>query len=447
VTSEGEARAASDSWISGLAQHPLRDALTNEVHARPFEALRAPVRASHIAVLSGEEGAVGDRSHVARLCARYGAPPPPEGANYYSRDLGPFHLRWERHTEFSTYTFFQGGKFRAPFEDPVLSLVARDWLDDIPGETLVAIHLALESSGGDERTPEGISRLFDHYPVVASRVSGGAARVWTDFRVHDDGWSRVLLHDLNLREHAAGRVVQRLLEIETYRMMALLALPSASESVPRLAVLGKTLSEATARMETLADVEGEQALLVELSRLASEVEHLASSTSYRFGAARAYYALVGKRIEELREERIEGFQTIDEFMERRLAPAMRTCESVADRIQDLSRRVTRVGNLLRTRVNIELEHQNRNLLRSMDHRAGLQLRLQNLVEGLSVAAISYYVVGLIGVALEAFEGVGSAFDPSLARGISVLPVVLLVWFGIRRLRKAAFRKDSEPPVQ
>src|SRR3546814_18423991 len=59
------------------------------------------------------------------------------------------------------------------------------------------------------------------------------------------------------------------------------------------------------------------------------------------------------------------------------------------------------SNLLRTRVDIELEAQNRDVLMSMNRRARLQLRLQETVEGLSVVAISYYVVGLVGYAAKA----------------------------------------------
>src|SRR3546814_8262212 len=88
-------------------------------------------------------------------------------------------------------------------------------------------------------------------------------------------------------------------------------------------------------------------------------------------------------------------------MDRRLAPAMRTCESAAGRLETLASRVGRASNLLRTRVDIELEAQNRDVLMSMNRRARLQLRLQETVEGLSVVAISYYVVGLVGYAAKA----------------------------------------------
>ena len=133
--------------------------------------------------------------------------------------------------------------------------------------------------------------------------------------------------------------------------------------------------------------------------------------------------------------RVEGFQTISEFMDRRLAPAMRTCESVAERQERLSARLMRAANLLRTRVDVALEGQNRDLLASMNRRARLQLRLQQTVEGLSVVAISYYLLSLIGYLARAVTAAGVPLEVDLAVGLAVLPVAALVWFGVRRVRR------------
>jgi uncharacterized membrane-anchored protein len=63
---------------------------------------------------------------------------------------------------------------------------------------------------------------------VASIVANGAAEVYTDFAMHSDGFSRILVRaGNNLSPRRLGRLVQRLLEIETYRMAALLGLPAA----------------------------------------------------------------------------------------------------------------------------------------------------------------------------------------------------------------------------
>jgi len=234
--------------------------------------------------------------------------------------------------------------------------------------------------------------------------------------------------------------VQRLLEIETYRMMALLALPVAREAAPAITRIGDELARLTQSLTEIAGLDDERRLLDRLVALSAEAERIAAATQYRFGAGRAYYALVRRRIEELREERIEGLQTIAEFMDRRLAPAMRTCESVGERLEAISTRLGRVSALLRARVEVALEAQNRDLLASMDRRARLQLRLQQTVEGLSVAAITYYVVGLVAYAAKAARGLGLRLDPELAAGAAVLPVAALVWWAIKRIRRG-LRRD------
>jgi uncharacterized membrane-anchored protein len=438
----------------GLRDHPLRRALIDEVHARPFAQVTAPLRASHLALLTGEDPAE-DRAQVAALCAVHGAPPPGPEDTYLMADLGPFQLRWERHTEFSTYTFFQGAGHQdrvaagfdtaaAPFDAPVLDLVPRDWLAALPGQLLAAVHLEIEPKDAARRDAEALALLFGTDNVAGSLVSGGAGAVWMDFAVQADGFGRILLQDRGLRSRQAGRLVQRLLEIETYRMLALLALPLARRHGPELSRSGELLTEMTARMATIDGLEDERRLLGELTRMSAEVEDMAVTSSYRFAAARAYYALVRRRVEELREERFEGMQTIREFLERRLAPAMATCEAVAARLEARSDRVSRASQLLRTRIDIALEAQNGELLRSMDRRARLQLRLQQTVEGLSVAAISYYLVGLVGYAAKAVKATGVALDAELVTGLSIPLVVGLVGFGVWRLRRLV-AGDAQAP--
>lgn len=431
----------------GLRDHPLRLVLNNEVHTRPSERLVAPVRASLLAMLSGEGSGENDRHHLEKLCDWAGVPRPPEGATHYSASFGSFQLKWERHTEFSSWTVFRpapptGHVLVDPFLDPAIKALPDEWLEDLPGERMVAIHVAVLSPDGPEPSSNMLSALFgsDHY--VATRIAGRAATAWTDFRIHGDGFSRILVCDHNMTPPQAGRIVQRLLEIETYRVLALLALPAARTALPRIGQIEAGLAQLTARMADLTNLEDEREQLERLTRLAAQTEGIASETAYRFGAARAYYQLVQKRIEELRELRIEGVPTVGEFMDRRLAPAIRTCEAVEGRIEVLSQRIARASNLLRTRVEIQVEGQNAELLRSMDRRAHLQLRLQETVEGLSVVAISYYLVGIIGYAAKGLKGAGLGVDPDLMVGLMIPLVLGLVWGGVRRIRRVLTKGDG-----
>ena len=413
--------------------HPLRQELHNEVHARPPVPLQIPAQLSYLALLSEPANAPGERAHLAALCARYGKPGPDAKANHYIVNLGPFRLQWERHAEFTRYQVIAEGNPRDPFSSAPIDLLPPEWLSGLKGCTLVSTHVAMLPALGDLDYGELSRRHFSGNTLIGSMVGEGAAIALTDLRIQADGSSRLLIFDNHLTQRQAGRTAQRLLEIDTYRMMALLALPVARQLNPFLAESEQELAEITTLMQ--AGPRGDTALLERLTILQAAIESRYADHHYRFSAAAAYYDLVQRRIGELREERLQGLQTFREFMERRLAPAMSTCKTVSDGIEALSERVARSTNLLSTRVGMVREQQNQKLLEEMARRAKLQLRLQQTVEGLSVAAISYYVVGLVGYAAKALKSGGLPLDPELAMGIAVPIVVVLAAIGIRNLRK------------
>lgn len=415
----------------GLAEHAQRRVLAGEVHARPFDTLAAPLRASRIAVLDSDPGA--ERAHLGALCRQYGAEPPGADADYCSRELGMYRLRWERHTEFSTYTVYRLGAADSGFAATALDEVPPAWAAALPGAVIAAMHLTVQQG---EASSERLAELFDANTLIGSRVMGEAAVVWTDFRLHADGFARALVCDLGMNQRQTGRLVQRLFEIETYRMMALLAFPLARRANGEIFRLDGELTAIISELADPAATSTDRALLDRLTPLAAAAERLEAQTGLRLSAAKAYYAIVNQRIAELREARIQGVQTIAEFMDRRLAPAMKTCDSVAERQQILTRRTSRAGDLLRTRVDIALEEKNRDLLRSMDRRAQVQLRLQETVEGLSVVAISYYLLGLVGYAAKGAKAAGLPVNADAAVLLALPAVVALVWVGVRRLRRA-----------
>jgi len=416
------------------ANHPQRIQLNDEVHARPPELLVAPIRLSYLALFSDAAAREGGYSAVCALAERYGVAPPPEGANHYSADLGPFRIKWERHTEFVRYKFIIAGVGPDPFADPAIAAVPADWLASLPGQVMVATHVALLPPDPDEADPLATARrLFPGNVLLGSAVSSGAAAAFTDFRVRPDGFSRVLLLDRSMTPAQAGRVVQRLMEIDTYRIMALLALPVAQALAPEIARCEREVAGITAAMVTARDPD-EPVLLERLTRLAAEIDSRQADNLFRFSAA--YDGLVQRRIQELRETRIPGLQTLQEFTERRLAPAMNTCRSVAGRQEELSRRVARATQLLATRVGVTREQQNQSVLEAMNRRVRLQLRLQSTVEGLSIAAVTYYIVGLVGYAAKAFKAAGGHVEPDLVMGISIPIVAALMAFGLRKVRQA-----------
>ena len=155
-----------------------------------------------------------------------------------------------------------------------------------------------------------------------------------------------------------------------------------------------------------------------------------------------YYDIVKLRVSELREKRIQGLQIFQEFMEQRLSPAMGTCALVNNKLETISTRVERASSLLRTRVEISMEKQSRDLLCFMDKRARLQLRFQETVEGLSIVVLSYYLLGIVGYGLKAINAVGFKLNTEIATGIAIPIVVGTVFLLVRRLRRMAYENSK-----
>lgn len=421
--------------LFGLSEYQQRQVLYAELNTVAYELLAAPAQLSHLVLISDRQWVDKERKLVGDLCKHYDVNSPNDHSNDYSIDLGELRFRWERHTEYSTYTFYCEGPFDKPFEETAVQLAPSEWLASLPGEILIATHIALDDRSRPKRSLTELASLFSSNTVIGSRVAGGGASVWSDNQIHSDGFGRILIHDENLRSRQVGRLVQRLLEVETYRMMAMLPVPLVRQIIPQLARADQRLATLIANNIEMANIEDEQQLLDELTKLASEIERLSALTSHRINASRAYYDIVKLRIAELREERIEGLQMLQEFMEQRLSSAMGTCELVHTKLETLSLRVARASGLLRTRVDISMEAQIRDLLRSMDNRAHLQLRLQETVEGLSVVVLSYYLLGIVGYGLKAGKAAGLAINVELVTGLAIPVVVVGVFFAIKSLRR------------
>ncbi len=428
--------------LLGLAEHEQRLKLHNELHTGSVELLVAPVQISQLVLLCSSDQADHERSLIAQLCERYGVTPPTLYTSHFSAMLGAYRLRWERHTEYSTYTFFHCAPFETPFAEPAISQVPPEWLETLPGEVIVATHVAIDSKERPQRSLKELSILFASNTVIGSEVAAGNAVVWTDNQIHSDGFGRILIHDVDLRRRQAGRLVQRLLEIESYRMLAMLPVPMMRSYIPKLARFDQRLADLTENNIRLECLEDEQLLLNELTQLAAEIERISAKTSQRVNASSMYYDIVKLRVSQLRERRIPGLQMFQEFMEQRLSAAMGTCFLVNNKLETLSLRVERASSLLRTRVEISMEKQSRDLLRSMDNRAHLQLRLQETVEGLSIVVLSYYLLGLVSYGLKAVKASGVKFNTELATGIAIPIVLGLVFFAVRRIRHSVHKSSD-----
>jgi uncharacterized membrane-anchored protein len=424
----------------GFTEHGLRARVLAEVHARPFEPMAGCKRILHFAFMTDHDEAEKAQAALEQFCVERAAPLPLPGVKHHRVDLAPAVLRWERHGEFVTYTWEFPQEIGAGPSDAEkvafrpdageLSRVMR--ILPQPGPLLVAIDLDVlpQASVGDSWR-----HLFGPNELAASEVLHGAALVATDFHADVFGFVRILVLDRSLSELEAGALTQRLLELETYRTLALLGLPCAQDLGPGIARIEAALPDLVGEMRDSAGLEASRELLNRLNTLAAELETGAARSFYRFGATKAYYDVVRVRLETLHEKPLPDAPTLAQFLGRRLTPAIRTCAAVEARQDNLSQKLVRAAQLLRTRVEVELESQNQDVLRSMNERVRMQLRLQQTVEGLSVAAITYYIASIFHLVMEGAHKQVAALDPTLATALAVPFILAFVWWNIRRLRE------------
>ncbi|MFU0503855.1 DUF3422 family protein [Pseudaminobacter sp. NGMCC 1.201702] len=410
--------------VMGFPAHEGRPDAIGEVHARPRPPIETPRLLIQLAFMT-EGGSTVDHAVLAELSRRLGIAAPDRQARHHAMKWGQGTLRWERHTEFSTYLWegpLEPGSADSPFGNGFSP----------PGTVISGIRLEIRKWTDDS---EKLIAAFDPASLSYSLVENGKAGIVTDFHQDGDGLTRILVLDRGMSPSRIGALSQRLIDIENYRTLAMLGLPLAHSLSARVRRIEDRLTQITREMKA-SETRDSQTLLADLTELAAELEADAAASLYRFGASRAYNGIIEERLQALAEEPVPGYETWLGFLQRRVAPAMRTCRSVEERQANLSRKLTRATTLLRTWVDVEVEHQNRDLLASMNNRARLQLRLQQTVEGLSVAAVSYYVVGLIGYLAKGTSVFGHALKPELVTAASVPVTILLVWWIVRRIRRS-----------
>src|SRR5205814_4593425 len=188
------ARPTARNGLPMLTAHPQREELHNEVHARPYERLTAPLQLSHIALVGAADEA---RAHIASLLRKRHLPLPAEDANHLSVDLGGVHLRWEKHTEFHTCTFWKPLHEAADsFDAPALADVPQEWLSTLPGEWLVGLHMLVRGDRGpdvQQAVQQLVRRSLQEESLVGAAVMDGDAEVYTDLQLAADGFARVVL--------------------------------------------------------------------------------------------------------------------------------------------------------------------------------------------------------------------------------------------------------------
>ncbi|MFT7491698.1 MAG: putative membrane-anchored protein [Pseudohongiellaceae bacterium] len=436
----------SHAWLLEQKIHPQREVLTQELHARPFEVIGSPSEVFLFAKLTSEKVTQQEFDHLVTFCQRHQLPIPANNTRHYTATNNHYRFRWERHTEFTTCTLFISSQSEVPFKTPP-ALEVLDWFSATEGELLVATQISIQTSSF-ECSEETLSNLFETESIVSAELSQRQAQVWTDLRIHLSGFNRILLVNYKMSATKLGRIVQYLLDIATYRNMALLALPIAQATGHKIAELDERLSALLAQMSgidknnlTISQaIKVDSALHDQLGELSLSIQLLVTHSGFRLSGSKAYYAILKNRIEELEEVKVVGCQTIGEFIRRRLDPAMLTCHSIDKRLDDIAKRTSRAVDLLRTRLDLTIEKQNHQLLESMNQRAHLQMNLQETIEGVSIAAVTYYIVGLVGYLTKSVAKFGVNVQPELITGAAVIPVALIVWYGIKQIKKRIRRQ-------
>lgn len=437
-----DATATRPAFTLRLHDHPQRHAIAAEALAHPYPTVPTPGRISHLAWLNRNLSAVQEIWLIAELALHFGQTPPRLPATHARLELPGCQILWTRHSEYSTLSVSLAASADAGFADPAILELPADWLAQLPGNVLMAAHaLVLPYNKVPISIPHLAASYFEHHELIGAEIGDGAGIAYSDGAIHADGFSRYVLADRVMGRRQAGRMLQRLFDIDCHRQLAMLAAPLAKSIDPELAAAERELAELTGAMPQ-ARQDDEAALLDRLTQLAARIESAVARTDYRFSAAHSSAESVTRRLTELREVRIQGLQPFSQFVGRQLTPAMEHCTVVAQRQRELAERVSRATALLRTRVDISLEQQNQELLGSMERRATLQLRLQETVEGLSVAAISYYLLGLLGYALKGLKAGGLHLDVELSTALLIPFVAGTVAWGLHRTRQHLQREHG-----
>lgn len=385
--------------------HPQRYALHNELHARPSMYFDAPAHVFHLAFLDENDIASGI---IQALCAAHPTrdhPAQPQGQIH----IDTARLKWERHTEFLTLTLILSGQHTPvwPALPPVLADIVQAHCDLLINADQICVE-----------TEEGWAGDIAHYGFqdpVGSVLDGGKATAWSDLRLNGDGVNHILIVNRSLDGRRLGRMVRRLLEIETYRMMASLTLPIAKSLGAELRQFDTELLRLSDQ-NTQASVQDAKALLTRITDLSARVMQTTARTRLRFSATEAYAQLVFERIPELRESRTGDCQQLGVFIERRFRPTVRYCASTDQRLARIGSAIAHLSELLQARVQVEMEEQNAQILKSLSTRADTQIKIQKAVEGLSIIAISYYLFSLFKLI---YEGI-------LVLGVEVAPRTALI---------------------
>lgn len=402
------------------AYHEDRQAAIDEVHARPSMEIVGPAIVMHIAFSCDKDENIDLFSNVSGSQSN-------EIPRYAISTINNVDVKLERHTEFTTCTLVANNSQ----DRSNVAKIYRDLLNHRPVKILSKCRVTVVTS----------AKELSKQNTFGKRVYGGLMR--GELQAH----STLEKDDFNTINYAVlsqnngpnelGRRIQRLYELETYRIMALIGLPLARRLSGKLTELEDQLNDLTSKLEhgPSSDELTDQDLFQKLSNLSGKLDNSRAETRFRFSASKAYFEIIDARMKTLNEHEYGDLQTISGFLKSRLEPARATIQSVEKRQATLTDDISRALTLLRTRIEIEMNEGNQALLKSLDGRYKQQLLISQAVEGLSTIAITYYAIGLLSYFLKAFDKAGQLpVSYTVILAVAVPAILFAVWYSVRRLR-------------
>ena len=263
--------------------------LHSELLARPFPVVSGHVMVAHRVIVFTPEEAADHQAAIAALAVHAGVTAAPEDQRFQRLELGAsVELRIERHTEFTAFTVY-APQTGVPFAESAFDLLPTGCLDAIPGRILAAVEIASEQvpveDSGTAKTMERVLEHFAHERLVGGWVVERIASVWSHFRLDERGATRFLVQVHRLTPGRYGRLLQRLVEIETYRLAAMLSLPLARDLLPQIETLEAQHVALVERIGVM-DAGDERTLLGDLTNLSLATERLQARCGSRFSLAR-----------------------------------------------------------------------------------------------------------------------------------------------------------------
>lgn len=417
-----------------IINHPLRQWAVDEMHLRRFAPVSDDCQVYQSVLLISEEQRQSEDQHL------IADKPPfddwhlaPRSASAHTH-TGIYFL-WERHTEASTVTLILPSGLTTKQTDAYLY-----WLEKWPGSVIRATRIKTISDAA--MVDENLAAMgIVAEDLVCCDVNHGL-RIWSDFGIHKDGYGRLLVLGGDRSDAERGRIIQRVQELGNYRNLALMGFPTVQQYGPQVDELEQRLSEHAERVASATDEDSDEILLQQLAEISAQLELIRSATGFRLSATNAYAEVAADRLNALDVKPVANFQSLKEFTERRLIPAQRTCAVFQTRLARIAERVSRIMHTLDVRIDTRIKAQNLRLMESMERSTQLQLRLQTLVEGLSVIAAAYYLVGLIAYVTKGAAAFPSGSETDLLIGLITIPVILAIYLLVNRLRGKVLKEND-----